>query len=140
MSSSQFQLLGQRRFAPFFAVQCLNAFNDNVFRQAIIGLLFWLQATPSQRTLYASLAPAIFILPYFLFSATAGQLAEKYEKARLIRITTVMGVAIAFAGGYVVYGAIKRLVGLRLDNEQEYYGADLSIHKITATPERETNW
>ena len=94
MSSSQFQLLQQRRFAPFFAVQCLNAFNDNVFRQAIIGLLFWLQATPAERTLYASLAPAIFILPYFLFSATAGQIAEKFEKARLIRITTVMGVAI----------------------------------------------
>jgi Amt family ammonium transporter len=49
-------------------------------------------------------------------------------------------VAIAFAGGYVVYGVIKRSVGLRLDDEQEYYGADLSIHKITATPERETNW
>jgi 1-acyl-sn-glycerol-3-phosphate acyltransferase len=94
MSSSQFQLLKQRRFAPFFAVQCLNAFNDNVFRQAIIGLLFWMQASPSERTLYASLAPAIFILPYFLFSATAGQIAEKFEKARLIRITTVMGVAI----------------------------------------------
>jgi len=94
MSSSQFQLLQQRRFAPFFTVQCLNAFNDNVFRQAIIGLLFWLQATPAERTLYASLAPAIFILPYFLFSATAGQIAEKFEKARLIRITTVMGVAI----------------------------------------------
>src|SRR5690606_33344204 len=46
------------------------------------------------RTLYASLAPAIFILPYFLFSATAGQIAEKLEKARLIRITTTMEIAI----------------------------------------------
>jgi Amt family ammonium transporter len=53
---------------------------------------------------------------------------------------TMMGVAIAFAGGYLVYGVIKRVMGLRLDDEQEYYGADLSIHKITATPERETNW
>jgi len=53
---------------------------------------------------------------------------------------TVFGVAIAFAGGYIVYGVLKRTVGLRLDDEQEYYGADLSIHKITATPERETNW
>src|SRR5690348_4565151 len=91
---SQFELLRQRRFLPLFITQCFGAFNDNVFRQAIIGLLFWLQATPAQRTLYASLAPAIFILPYFLFSATAGQIAEKYEKAKLIRITTVMGVAI----------------------------------------------
>ncbi|MFC7301976.1 MFS transporter [Cognatiluteimonas weifangensis] len=91
---SQFALLRQRRFLPFFVTQCLGAFNDNVFRQAIIGLLFWMQATPTQRTLYAALAPAIFILPYFLFSATAGQIAEKLEKSRLIRITTTMEIAI----------------------------------------------
>ncbi len=91
---SQFDLLRQRRFLPFFITQCLGAFNDNVFRQAIIGLLFWMEASPEQRTLYASLAPAIFILPYFLFSATAGQIAEKLEKSRLIRITTSMEIAI----------------------------------------------
>jgi 1-acyl-sn-glycerol-3-phosphate acyltransferase len=91
---SQFELLRQRRFLPFFVTQCFGAFNDNVFRQAIIGLLFWMDATPAQRTLYASLAPAIFILPYFLFSATAGQIAEKLEKSRLIRITTTMEIAI----------------------------------------------
>ena len=91
---SQFELLRQRRFLPFFITQCLGAFNDNVFRQAIIGLLFWMNASPAQRTLYASLAPAIFILPYFLFSATAGQIAEKLEKSRLIRITTSMEIAI----------------------------------------------
>ncbi|QIL19795.1 MFS transporter [Thermomonas sp. HDW16] len=94
MSSNQFQLLGQRRFLPFFVTQCFGAFNDNVFRQAIIGLLFWMDASPSQRTLYASLAPAIFILPYFLFSATAGQIAEKLDKDRLIRITTTMEIFI----------------------------------------------
>ncbi len=91
---SQFELLRQRRFLPFFVTQCFGAFNDNVFRQAIIGLLFWMDASPGQRTLYASLAPAIFILPYFLFSATAGQIAEKLEKSRLIRITTSMEIAI----------------------------------------------
>ena len=67
MQHNQFELLRQRRFLPFFVVQALGAFNDNVFRQAIIGLLFWMNASPSQRTRYASLAPAIFILPYFLF-------------------------------------------------------------------------
>jgi len=91
---SQFELLRQRRFLPLFVTQCFGAFNDNVFRQAIIGLLFWMDASPEQRTLYASLAPAIFILPYFLFSATAGQIAEKLEKSRLIRITTSMEIAI----------------------------------------------
>ncbi|MBP3983289.1 MFS transporter [Pseudoxanthomonas helianthi] len=93
-SHNQFQLLRQRRFLPFFVTQCFGAFNDNVFRQAIIGLLFWMQAPPAQRTLYASLAPAIFILPYFLFSATAGQIAEKLDKDRLIRITTTMEIFI----------------------------------------------
>lgn len=55
-------------------------------------------------------------------------------------IGTLMGVAIAFAGGYLVYGALKKFVGIRLDAEEEFNGADLSIHKITATPERESGW
>jgi Amt family ammonium transporter len=53
---------------------------------------------------------------------------------------TAMGVAWAFAGGLVVYGVLKLVVGLRLTQEQEFDGADLSIHRITATPEREANW
>jgi Amt family ammonium transporter len=51
---------------------------------------------------------------------------------------TLLGIAIAALGGLVVYGAIKATTGLRLDAEQEFDGADLSIHKISATPERET--
>ncbi len=53
---------------------------------------------------------------------------------------TLLGVGIAFAGGLLVYGSIKAIVGLRLDAEEEYNGADLSIHKISATAERETLW
>ncbi len=53
---------------------------------------------------------------------------------------TVLGIVIAGVGGFIVYGALKKLVGIRLDPEQEYEGADLSIHKITATPEREVSW
>ena len=55
-------------------------------------------------------------------------------------IGTLMGVGIAFAGGYIVYGTIKKLVGIRLDPEEEFIGADLSIHKISASPERESGW
>lgn len=55
-------------------------------------------------------------------------------------IGTLMGIGIAFAGGYLVYGVIKKLVGIRLDPEDEFLGADLSIHKISATPERESGW
>ena len=98
MAHSQFDLLRQRRFLPYFFVQALGAFNDNVFRQAIIGLLGAMALAgsidPSLRGTYTQLAPAIFILPYFLFSALAGQFAERTDKARLIRITTAMEIAI----------------------------------------------
>ncbi|MFT5502143.1 MAG: MFS family permease, partial [Woeseiaceae bacterium] len=85
---SQFSLLKQRRFGPFFLTQFLGAFNDNIFRNGLIILLtfqstriFGLGANQ-----LANVAGALFILPFFLFSATAGQLADKYEKSRLIRL------------------------------------------------------
>ncbi|HQR03930.1 MAG: ammonium transporter [Proteobacteria bacterium] len=53
---------------------------------------------------------------------------------------TALGIVIAFAGGLVIYGALKRVVGIRLDPEAEYNGADLTIHKISASSERETLW
>lgn len=93
-SHSQFALLGQRRFAPYFVVQLLGAFNDNVFRQAIIGLLGYMAIDQADKALYTQLAPAVFILPYFLFSSIAGQFAERTEKSKLIRITTAMEIAI----------------------------------------------
>ncbi len=69
----------------FFATQLLGAFNDNVFRNATIVLITsQLGLSTDQASLYTNLAPALFILPFFLFSALAGQLAEKYEKTRLI--------------------------------------------------------
>ena len=55
-------------------------------------------------------------------------------------IMTGMAIVVALVGGSIVYGALKTVLGLRLDQEEEYEGADLSIHKITATPEREPNW
>ena len=55
-------------------------------------------------------------------------------------IGTLLGVACALAGGFVVYGAIKAIAGLRLSAEEEYEGADLAIHKIGSTPEREVSW
>ena len=55
-------------------------------------------------------------------------------------IGTAMGVVWALLGGAVVYGVLKKTVGLRLSQEEEFDGADLSIHHISATPEREVNW
>jgi 1-acyl-sn-glycerol-3-phosphate acyltransferase len=114
MAHNQFELLRQRRFLPFFLTQSFGAFNDNVYRQAIIGLLFWMGLGSEQRSLYTNLAPAIFILPYFLFSATAGQIAEKLEKSRLIRITTSMEIGImSFAAiGFMTQNMAVLLVAL----------------------------
>jgi Amt family ammonium transporter len=55
-------------------------------------------------------------------------------------IGTLLGIVIASLGGFLIYGVLKKTVGIRLDPEEEYEGADLSIHKITATPEREVSW
>lgn len=55
-------------------------------------------------------------------------------------IGTSAGIMVGFGGGWLVYASLKKLVGIRLDDEQEYNGADLSIHNITATPDRESNW
>jgi 1-acyl-sn-glycerol-3-phosphate acyltransferase len=91
---SQFSLLTKRRFAPFFWTQALGAFNDNAFRNAMVMLVAFQMALPdAQVSLYTNLAPALFILPYFLFSATAGQIAEKFEKTRLIRFVKLFEIA-----------------------------------------------
>ena len=55
-------------------------------------------------------------------------------------VGTLLGIVIAFGGGYAVYAVLKKVMGLRLTQEEEFDGADLSIHKISASPERETNW
>jgi 1-acyl-sn-glycerol-3-phosphate acyltransferase len=117
---SQFALLTQRRFLPYFIVQALGAFNDNVYRQAIIGLLFFLGVSVEERSLYAMLAPAIFIAPYFLFSAIAGQVAEKLEKQRLIVITTAMeiGIMSLAAIGFLTTSMPLLLVALFLTGVQ----------------------
>ena len=98
--SSQTRLLAERRFAPFFGVQFLGAFNDNVFKQALVILLAYQTAsftTMSSDTLQ-NLAQALFILPFFLFSATAGQIADKFEKSALITITVSIELAVMALG------------------------------------------
>ncbi len=98
--SSQFALLKSRRFAPFFGTQFLGAFNDNLFKNALVVLLTFQAAswTTMAPEILTNLAAGIFILPFFLFSATAGQLADKYDKAKLARLVKllemlIMGVA-----------------------------------------------
>jgi len=94
--SGQFQLLRERRFAPFFGTQFLGAFNDNLFKNALVVLLTFHAAswTTLPPALLANLAAGVFILPFFLFSATAGQLADKYDKAKLARLVKVLEIGI----------------------------------------------
>ncbi len=85
--SSQFSLLRQRRFAPFFSTQFLGALNDNIFRNGLVILITFqgVRILDMGHTMLANVAAFLFILPFFLFSATAGQLADKYEKSMLMR-------------------------------------------------------
>ena len=71
-------------------------------------------------------------------SKTLGGLGGVSFSAQLIG--SAMGVAWALLAGFALYGALKATMGLRLSQEEEYEGADLSIHRIGATPEREVNW
>lgn len=103
--SQQFALLHQRKFRAMFFTQFLGAFNDNVFKQALILVLTY----SSTRTLdflpisvLNNLAAMLFILPYFLFSAVAGQVADKYEKSvltqqvKLLEIIIMVAAAVGF--------------------------------------------
>jgi 1-acyl-sn-glycerol-3-phosphate acyltransferase len=85
--SNQFSLLAQRRFAPFFLTQFLGALNDNILRNGLVILITFqsVRIVGMDAGKLANVAGALFILPFFLFSATAGQLADKYEKSRLMR-------------------------------------------------------
>ena len=117
---SQALLIRSRRFAPLFATQFLGAFNDNVFRFAlVIFVTFTVAARSGMDTrMLVVLTGGIFILPFFLFSALAGQLADKYEKSRLIRMIKsaeiiIMGLgAVGFwLGSYPFLLAVLFLMG-----------------------------
>lgn len=94
--ASQFTLFRSRRFTPMFFTQFLGAFNDNFFKQALLLLLTYSAAAKigASVSLLNNLAAMLFILPFFLFSALAGQLADKYEKSRLTLYIKVLEIVI----------------------------------------------
>ncbi|WP_144392368.1 MFS transporter [Pleionea sediminis] len=105
MSGNQFDLLKQRRFLPFFITQALGALNDNIFKNAFITLLTFkvVSDNATESGLLVNFAAVVFILPFFLFSGTAGQLAEKYQKhlsIRKIKIFEILVMALACIGFY----------------------------------------
>jgi 1-acyl-sn-glycerol-3-phosphate acyltransferase len=114
----QFRLLGTKRFGPLFLTQFLGAFNDNLYKNALVVLVTFQAAqwTSMRPEILANLAAGLFILPFFLFSATAGQLADKYDKAMLARQTKLLEVLIMFVaiGGFMAHSLTLLLVALFL--------------------------
>jgi len=95
-SSSQFDLLRQKRFAPYFLTQLLGAFNDNVYKNALIAMVTVASvaavgasgdsdSAADDGAMLVNIAAGVFILPFFLFSALGGQIADKFEMSTLIR-------------------------------------------------------
>lgn len=109
---NQFSLLRLRRFLPYFLTQFSGAFTDNVFKNALIILIAF-TVTSSENDLLINLCAGLFILPFFLFSATAGQVAEKFEKSRLMRIIKLCEIAIMIAGAIAFFfGNITALMAI----------------------------
>ena len=96
---SQFHLLKTKRFSPFFWTQFLGAFNDNLFKNALLALItFGILNSQWDLNSMNNLGALLFIAPFFLFSALAGQLADKYEKSKLIRIIKAFEIVIMSIG------------------------------------------
>jgi len=94
------QLIRARRFLPLFITQLLGAFNDNLFKNAmVLFVVYEVYHSEAQEARFSALASAIFIIPFFLLSALAGQLADMRDKARLIRIIKACEIAIMLVGG-----------------------------------------
>jgi MFS family permease len=104
-NKSQFNLFFQRRFLPFFVTQFLGAFNDNLFKNSLLVIVVSsaMAGSDSTTNFTTNLAAGLFILPYFLFSTTAGLLADKYDKALLIRRIKSAEIIIMLAGCYALW-------------------------------------
>ena len=99
-------LLRSRRFLPIFATQALGAFNDSLFKQMVVLFVtYHLYSDATRETQFSAIAQGLFILPFFLLSATAGQLADIRDKALLIRIIKTAEIGIMLVGGVGLYFA-----------------------------------
>ena len=103
--ANQYGLLRERRFLPFFLTQFLGAFNDNVFKNALMILLAFKAASwiSLDKNLVQNIGQVAFILPFLLFSATCGQLADKYDKAKLTRFVKLFEIGIMLVAGLGFY-------------------------------------
>jgi MFS family permease len=108
-------LLKSRRFLPLFVTQFLGAFNDNLFRNASVMLVVYgIYSDPRKEAIFGSIAAGLFILPFFLFSAIAGQITDEIDKARVVRVVKTVEIAIMLVGavGLVLHNITLLLVAL----------------------------
>jgi len=102
---SQFKLLTSKRFLPLFLTQFFGAFNDNVFKNTLMFILAYTAATKLNvnSSVLLNLAAGLFILPFLLFSSIAGQICDKYEKSRLVRLTKLIELGVMSAAALAFY-------------------------------------
>jgi MFS family permease len=97
-------LMNKRRFLPLFVTQFLNAFNDNFYKMAMVILVTYeIYSDPTQEASFNAIAGALFILPFLLFSALAGQLADTIEKTKVIRMVKTAEIFIMLFGAAGIY-------------------------------------
>ena len=109
------RLLARRRFLPLFVTQFLGAFNDNLFKTAMVMLVIYgIYSDPQRETAFSAIAGGLFILPFFLLSAISGQLADGHDKARLIRIikSAEIGIMVCGALGLMLHSIPLMLAAL----------------------------
>jgi MFS family permease len=108
-------LMKKRRFLPLFATQFLGAFNDNLFRTAMVMLVIYgIYGDPRQEATFSAAVGALFIIPFFLFSALSGQLADARDKAAIIRIVKTAEIVIMLFGaaGLILHNVTLLLIAL----------------------------
>ena len=125
--ANQFQLFKHRRFNAMFFTQFLGAFNDNIFKQALILVLTYTAASQlgMEVSILNNLAAMLFILPYFLFSALAGQIADKFEKSKLtqfIKLLELVIMAIAAVGFVFEWYALLFVALFLMGTHSTFFG------------------
>jgi len=127
MKNSQYSILGKKRFLPLFITQFFGAFNDNLFKNALIVLITFKVASSTvlgiPKEIMVTIAPGLFILPYLLFSSFAGQMSDKFERSKLIRRTKILEIIIMVGSiwGFIYNSPILLLVLLFLMGTQSTF-------------------
>lgn len=132
-------LLNRRRFLPLFITQFLGAMNDNLFKTAmVLFVIYNIYNDPKQEEVFSAVASAVFILPFFLLSAIAGQLADAYDKARMVRMVKTAEIGIMVVGGIglligdTVVGLPFDVFGVRTAIDGSYISLPLMMTALLA--------